>query len=42
MFRVPQRYYKTCEDVAFGLRAVETSLLGLALVLKLLMLPSLH
>jgi hypothetical protein len=39
MLVVPQRHYKTCEDVAFGLRVVETSLLGLVLVLNLLILP---
>jgi hypothetical protein len=39
---VSYRYYKTCEDVAFGLMVVETGLLGLALVLKLFSLTSLH
>jgi hypothetical protein len=39
MLIVPQRYSETCEDVAFGLRVVETSLLGLVLVLRLPMLP---
>jgi len=42
MFIVAQRRYKICEDVTLGLRVVETNLLGLTLVLKVLKLTSLH